>query len=151
MVAHETAHQWWYGVVGSDVLANPWQDEGLTTFSSLVYLEVYQPDVFAGARRAYRETLEILDSETGDFSLSQSVTEFVDKRRAYSPVVYQKGALFFDELRRELGDDVFFAGLQAYYEANQYQLAAPADLLSAFETSCACRLDRFYEDWGVSP
>jgi hypothetical protein len=151
VVAHETAHQWWYGVVGNDVLVYPWQDEGLTTFSSLVYLEAFQPYVYEGARQAYQDTLASLDSETGDFSLSQPVTAFLDKRRAYSPVIYQKGALFFDELRRELGDEVFFAGLQAYYAGNQYQLAEPADLLSAFETSCGCRLDRLYRTWGVTP
>ena len=151
VVAHETAHQWWYGVVGSDVLIYPWQDEGLTTFSSLVYLEAYQPPIYDGSLRAYRDTLDFLESETGDFSLSQPVTDFLDRRRVYSPVVYQKGAMFFHELRREIGDQAFFAGLQAYYENSRYQLVEPADLLAAFENSCTCRLDRFYDTWGVTP
>jgi aminopeptidase N len=106
--------------------------------------------VYEGSRRAYQETMDLLDDLSGDFSLSQSVYDFLDKPRAYSPVIYQKGALFFDELRREIGDAAFFSAVQSYYNANKYQLAVPEDLLTAFETSCACRLDRFYASWGVT-
>ena len=28
LVAHEVAHQWWYGVVGNDILQEPWLEEG---------------------------------------------------------------------------------------------------------------------------
>ncbi len=37
--AHETAHQWWYGVVGSDAYKRPWLDESLTNWSSEYYVE----------------------------------------------------------------------------------------------------------------
>ncbi len=33
VVAHELAHQWWYGIVGDDEYAEPWLDEGLATWS----------------------------------------------------------------------------------------------------------------------
>lgn len=33
IVAHEVAHQWWYGEVGSDALAEPWVDESLAQWS----------------------------------------------------------------------------------------------------------------------
>ena len=32
-VAHEVAHQWWYGLVGNDQYAEPWLDESLATWS----------------------------------------------------------------------------------------------------------------------
>jgi hypothetical protein len=32
-VAHEIAHQWWYGLVGNDQYAEPWLDESLATWS----------------------------------------------------------------------------------------------------------------------
>lgn len=38
-VAHETAHQWWYAVVGSDGWHQAWQDEALCEFSLLDYAE----------------------------------------------------------------------------------------------------------------
>lgn len=39
VVAHEVAHQWWYAVVGSDPVNQAWQDEALSQFSMLEYLE----------------------------------------------------------------------------------------------------------------
>ena len=32
-VAHEVAHQWFYGLVGSDQWREPWLDEGFATFA----------------------------------------------------------------------------------------------------------------------
>ena len=32
-VAHEVAHQWWYGLVGNDQYSEPWLDESLATWS----------------------------------------------------------------------------------------------------------------------
>ncbi|HSL10021.1 MAG TPA: M1 family metallopeptidase [Actinomycetota bacterium] len=32
-VAHELAHQWWYGLVGNDQFSEPWLDEGLASWS----------------------------------------------------------------------------------------------------------------------
>jgi hypothetical protein len=32
-VAHEIAHQWWYGLVGNDQYSSPWLDESLATWS----------------------------------------------------------------------------------------------------------------------
>ncbi len=42
-VAHEVAHQWWYGLVGSDQVGEPWVDEGLANFAALLFYEKYYP------------------------------------------------------------------------------------------------------------
>jgi aminopeptidase N len=149
VVAHEAAHQWWYGVVGSDVLQDPWQDEGLTTFSSLVYQEVYQPDYYLGTRQFYEQIVDEFSSRAGDNGIGQPVTAFLNQENAYSVVVYDRGALFFEELRQQLGDQKFYAALQAYYNVNRFKLATPESLLMAFETACACNLDATYTEWGV--
>ncbi|MBQ8405312.1 MAG: M1 family metallopeptidase, partial [Clostridia bacterium] len=41
-IAHEVAHQWWYGVVGSDQTKNAWQDEGLAEYSAICFFEEYE-------------------------------------------------------------------------------------------------------------
>jgi aminopeptidase N len=35
VVAHEVAHQWFYGLLGDDQLAEPWLDEGFATYLPL--------------------------------------------------------------------------------------------------------------------
>src|SRR5699024_3207279 len=37
VTVHETAHQWWYGVVGNNQIEEAWLDEGLTEYSTLLY------------------------------------------------------------------------------------------------------------------
>jgi aminopeptidase N len=67
--------------------------------------------------------------------------------RVYSRVVYTKAALFFKALRDAIGDQAFFAALQAYYLDNQYQVATGADLLASFEAASGKQLDELYKEW----
>ena len=149
VVSHEAAHQWWYGVVGNDVLTHPWQDEALATYSSLLYQQVHQPLVYKGTLVFYESRVDNLEDAEVDTDVDQSVAAFTDEPSAYSLVVYLKGALFFVELQELIGDEAFFDALQAYYRENMYDLVAPQTLLDAFEAACGCELDSFYEEWGV--
>lgn len=146
IVAHESAHQWWYALVGNDVLEHPWQDEALTTFTSLLYLEKFQS-------RVYSETVEyftqISDDLGQDASIGRSANSFITEPELYSPIVYSRGAIFFVELRRKIGDDDFFEALRNYFEQNLYQHASPNDLLMEFSKACECELDEFFDYWGL--
>ena len=44
IAAHETAHQWWYGLVGNDQALEPWLDEALCTYSEYLFYEHLHPD-----------------------------------------------------------------------------------------------------------
>ncbi len=39
IAAHETAHQWWYGMVGNDQALEPWLDEALCTYMEHIFYE----------------------------------------------------------------------------------------------------------------
>lgn len=39
LIAHETAHQWFYALVGSDQFHSPWQDEALSEYATLRYVK----------------------------------------------------------------------------------------------------------------
>jgi hypothetical protein len=153
VVAHEVAHQWWYGIVGNDVFDDPWLDEGLAVFSDGLYLEQ------TGGRAAYAGFIQYLNSEVErlvkdglDERITQSLGYFEGRNdpRIYSVVVYSKSALFFDALRKEIGDKAFFQALQDYFRENRYGVARPHDLLRAFETAAGRSLSDFYESWLVS-
>lgn len=150
-VAHEVAHQWWYGVVGNDVIRDPWQDEALTTYSSLFYFEAERPTFFARLVKSYEQQVEEFERNNGTSPIAQPLSAFQGKSEAYGIVVYLKGALFFHELRRQLGDEVFFQALRAYYTRYSYTIAPPDALLDAFEAACGCSLDNVYRAWGLLP
>jgi hypothetical protein len=153
-VAHEVAHQWWYNLVGNDVIAEPWLDEALTTFSAGIYFEeVYGEEGYQGIASYWQQSYDKVVQAGNDDQVTRSLTYFensADPER-YGPVVYSKGALFFYNLRKEIGDRAFFSALQKYYRQLKYQVAAGEDLLMAFEDASGRQLDAFYQEWLYSP
>lgn len=103
LVAHETAHQWWYALVGSDGFHQPWQDEALCEFGVLEYAgHVYG--------RAERDALEQSRMESAmRVTVPQGVTPGAPLDRfssfgEYSLVVYDRGAACLCALDRMLGE-----------------------------------------------
>jgi hypothetical protein len=152
-VAHEIAHQWWYNLVGNDVIEEPWLDEAMATYASGLYLESVQGrPALAGLMDFYQERYQRTLDSSGDHAISESLAYFeTSDPRAYGGIVYAKGALFLNALRQEIGDAAFFGALQRYFQDYRYQIATGGDLLTAFETSAAASLNSFYQTWGVTP
>jgi aminopeptidase N len=150
VVAHEAAHQWWYGLVGNDVLANPWMDEALATYSSLLYQEQFQPRVYPGTLDFYTQSVADAEKQFPGLDTGLSVEDFRADPGGYSRFVYQKGGLFFASLREKIGDQAFFAGLQQYFADQTFKTALPEDLFQSFESACRCDLDPFFEEWGLT-
>ncbi len=148
--AHEVAHQWWYNVVGSDVIDEPWLDEALVTYSSSVYFEDTQgPDAAKQALDSWEQAYNRAVEEGADDLITKPLAfwEQPDHQRHYGTIVYLKGALFFRAVRQEIGDEAFFTALRNYYAANKYAIGTPEELLNAFEDAAGRQLDGLYEEW----
>ena len=107
IAVHETAHQWWQGIVGNDQAQEPWLDEALSTYSELLYYERYHPDLvdwWWHFRMNRFDTTGPVDSSIYAF----------DRFRPYVNTVYLRGALMLHDLRQAAGDELFLAFLQAY-------------------------------------
>jgi hypothetical protein len=149
VASHEVAHQWWYAVVGNDVIEHPWQDEALAVFSSLLYQEVHQPRFYEGTLQFYQAQVSALDGGSGESDVGLPVTAFAGRPQDYSQVVYDKGGVFLVALRERMGDGPFFQALQTYYREYRFSVASPDALLGTFEEACDCSLDAFFAQWGV--
>lgn len=127
VTAHEVAHQWWHGLVGSDSRAHPWVDESLAQWSAMLWVEERY-----GAERARQEgerqvamgyrTMRMMG--VADGAVDRATSEF-GPSVAYAGLVYGKGPYLYPALRAELGDEAFFAGLRAYVERYAFR-SAPA-------------------------
>jgi len=149
-IAHEVAHQWWYSVVGNDVFAEPWLDEALSTYTSGVYYQdAAGEEAYQGLVAYWGGRYEALLKDGLDEPVARDLAYFesLDAPRVYSTVAYTKGALFFKALRDAIGDEAFFAALQAYYQDHKYQVASAADLLETFEAASGGELDPLYQEW----
>ena len=104
---HETAHQWWFGLVGDDQAMEPWLDEAMATYSELVFYETNYPyyvNWWWGFRVNSFDPSGWVDSTIYDGS----------GFREYVNAVYLNGANFLDALRTRIGDQAFHSFLKNY-------------------------------------
>jgi tartrate-resistant acid phosphatase type 5 len=153
-VAHEVAHQWWYNVVGNDVQRAPWMDEALATYSSILYWEQVGGAPAKQQALAYYQAKYDQNTQTGwDAPVTSPMAYFQESNRieSYNPIVYAKGGLFYDELRRTVGDDAFFRALQFYYGTHWFTIASTSELLGALQSATSIKLDDLFETWLYMP
>ncbi len=143
--AHEVAHQWWYNEVGNDQVEEPWLDEALAQYSTMLYYaDQYGERGRAGARESFVERWDRVRSEN-DQAIDLPVDAYPD--RAYGAIVYGKGPLFLDALRAEIGDEVFSQLLKDYLTTYRWRVARGEDFLALAESACNCQLDALYAEW----
>jgi len=147
LAAHEVAHQWWFGVVGNDQVDEPWLDEALTQYSTMLYYEkVYGPERAAGILRGeFIQTHQSLIRRGRDMPAGLAAAAYGPE--LYWQVVYDKGALYFDELRTVVGDEPFFEILQTYYSRYRYRIATPESFLAVVESVTGDRHQDVFEKW----
>jgi hypothetical protein len=66
--------------------------------------------------------------------VDQPVYAFKDQN-AYSATVYSKGALFFQALEKNMGEQAFDKSLSEYYTQYSFLNATPDDLMAVFESN----------------
>ncbi len=123
LLAHETSHQWWYDVVGNDQVREPWLDEALATYSSMLYYEQRHPDLVE-----WWWEVEVEDYRPQGL-IDRPIYAFMDGR-TYMNAVYRRGALFIRDARERMGDEEFFAFLREYCETQQRQLSTADDFFA---------------------
>jgi hypothetical protein len=147
LTAHEVAHQWWFGIVGSDQVDEPWLDEALTQYSTLLYYEkVYGPERAASVLNTeFLQTYRELIRRGLDLPVGLPADAYSPE--VYWSVVYDKGALYFHELRQEIGDPAFFEVLRVYFKNNRYGIAEPGDWLGAVTEVTGDSHWSLYQEW----
>jgi aminopeptidase N len=131
IAAHEVSHQWWYGVVSDDQAREPWLDEAMARFNELRYYEFYSPrDVWWWRSQVIYDAAPVrsVDSSIYDFHYHQN----------YISAIYNRGALFLDALRAQIGQPAFDDFLRDLYRREAFRIATASDFfvtLSAHTTA----------------
>lgn len=138
IITHETAHQWWYNLVGNDQINSAWLDEGLTEFSTCYF------HYLTGDRAKYTSEIANMSSSYSAFSahkytlgfdgtMNRPLSSYLTEGE-YVAVSYFKGALMFDTLLKLVGKDKFDGAMKRYFEDNKYTVANETALIAAFKT-----------------
>lgn len=111
LIIHETAHQWFYAYAHNDQANEPWLDEALATYSEVLFFEHHHPQLVN-----WWWDFRVNTYAPGGM-VNVSIYEF-NHDRLYINAVYLRGAAFLQALRSEVGDPVFFQGLEHYIQSN---------------------------------
>jgi len=154
VIVHETAHQWWYGLVGNNEYDYGWLDEGLTDYSTALFYKnnpeygINFDDIIKNTTNSYVTFVEVYTKVLGsvDTSMTRNLSEY-DTEPEYVYMAYVKGVLLFDSLRENVGEEKFINTLQKYFKDNKYKNATPDDLIGAFEKNLCCEMRGFFDSW----
>ncbi|MGE5743232.1 MAG: M1 family aminopeptidase [Gemmatimonadota bacterium] len=146
--AHELAHQWFGDLTTTADWADIWLNEGITTYMESVQNEKSRGwDAAAlewgGQQRAAMDAdrNEERPLVWGRYEGTDPIVLF------FSGHVYPKGAQLAHQLRRLLGDSLFWAGMHRFLVDNAYRAVTTPDYAVAMEKTCNCDLDWFFDQW----
>lgn len=147
LVAHETAHQWWYAQVGNDPLAHPWLDEGPAEYAAFDYYRgVYgQPAAEDLLSVRWRTPYAVAASNGIDGPVDQPASMMTEAN--YELLAYAKAALFLDAMRGWLGDQMYVQVMHTYVETYRWRIATPQGFLGLAQTVSGVNLRSLAEQW----
>ena len=140
-IAHELAHQWFYGVVGNDQYHEPWLDESFATWASR---EPFGSD--PGCR-----------GSTGRARTRRSPTIWpTGQSILVGTAVYRIGACMLANLSRRFGHDRFLRIVGRYVGRHHLDVARTGDFMAAIEAAADRHLDGFdaaahWQRWRLVP
>ncbi len=149
VVAHEVAHQWWYGLVANDQYVAAFLDEGI---SQMVGTQFYFEERYGTERGD-----AMFDSQAGSlFRTSGGLNairspglpiEDYATMEEYFISVYAGGGMAFHELEDTIGREAFANGLRSLVTDAAFSLVTEDLFRIAWEDSCGCDLTTFWATW----
>jgi aminopeptidase N len=145
IVAHELFHQWFGDLVTCESWSNLSLNESFATYGEYLWNEHKY-----GKEYADHYHLEYRDKylEEANYRSRNLIRYYYeDKEDMFDAHSYEKGGQVLHMLRRELGDDAFFTGLNKYLQKMQFSSAEIHDLRLSFEEVCGRDLQPFFNPW----
>ena len=123
LAIHEIMHNWWYSVVANDESRNAWLDEGFALFFQDEYSDATRKE--KEGTRAIQASYDYIlpPSRKGATEPMTTPADFFDANWGYNVSAYHKGAIFLNQLKYIIGEDLFWRGMKMYY--NKWAFAHP--------------------------
>lgn len=135
-VAHETAHQWFYGLIGNDQIANAWMDEGLAEFMTYLYMDKANVAELnrniAANTKTYTTYVDVLNHYYENVETSFRSLDQYRNDSEYVMFTYVKGSLLYGTLYETMGEAKFLKALAKYYDQAAFTIATPDVLTNCF-------------------
>jgi len=151
LIAHELAHQWTGDLITCKSWEHIWLNEGWATYLTAIWFE--QRDGEVGYLDSMRRNFGVAWRDDTDNELPMVSPIYENSwetfRRRANP--YPKGASILHMLRKKLGDDLFWKGVQLYMNRHAYDVVETHDFRYALEEASGLSLEHFFEQWCYRP
>lgn len=145
LIAHEIAHQWFGDSVTESTWSDLWLSEGFATYFAGLFMKRHDGE------DAFREYMQKAAESYFAYEEKKSVPIFDPETENLLNLLnannYQKGAWVLHMLHQRLGDDLFFRGIQNYYQRHKNGIASTEDLRAAMEQTSGKNLREFFARW----
>ena len=145
LFAHEISHQWFGDAVSELNWHHIWLSEGFATYFTSLYIEYTQ------GRDAFTNSLKYQRKRVINYSKSRLApvidTSLIVSIGLLSPNSYEKGSWFLHMLRKELGDELFWQCIRAYYKKFEYSNALTEDFQEVVESLSGKDFNYFFKQW----
>lgn len=144
--AHELSHSWFGGYVTPLDFRSAWLNEAFATYSEAIWAGYLLGDIYY-----YRKLKNLAylyhsnSAREGIFPLHDFVR--TGNSSNYPVTIYNKGALVVHQLRRELGDSLFFAAIRKYLAENANANATTESFKKSIESSTGKDLTEYFNTW----
>ncbi|MBL4652643.1 MAG: M1 family metallopeptidase [Flavobacteriales bacterium] len=148
IISHELFHHWFGDLVTCESWSNLPLNESFATYGEYIWREhKYNRET---ADYHLQEMLKdyIYESESSQEDMIRYY--FDDKEEMFDSHSYAKGGRILHMLRKEVGEDAFYASLQHYLIKHAYQTVEIHDLRIAFEEITGRDLNWFFNQWFLS-
>ena len=144
-MAHELAHQWWGQGVTPRSYRDRWVSEGFAQYAAALWTrESLGEEVFNRVLRKMVTWAKRLTS-AGPVDLGNRVGHIQNNAQAHRAVVYDKGALVLDMVRRLVGDEPFRRSLTQLQSEHRFSKVDSEMARRAFEAESSMDLDALWE------
>lgn len=146
IISHETAHQWFYGIIGNNQSGEPWLDEAFARYAERVYM---------GDIDSYTSHMEPVNESNYHVSsslptlLTPGATDNEGRLIAYQPMAYEYGARTINDLRKVLGDEQFYKSMRDYFNKYKFGIATTAGFMKTMEQTSKKDLSSFFKEHRV--
>ena len=146
LIAHESFHNWYYGLLGSNEYKYPWMDEGFTTYAEDMVLdslfEKHSHNPLEGSYANYRYMAK------QDWVEPMSTpADFFNTNKAYGINAYSKGSVTVHQLSYIVGKDVLQRSMKRYFDTWKFKHPNPNDFKRIVEKESGLELDWYFEQW----
>ncbi|HJQ11936.1 MAG TPA: M1 family metallopeptidase [Gemmatimonadaceae bacterium] len=147
LMSHELGHQWFGDLLTTRSWAHIWLNEGFATFME----EIFHEENFGADEGAYDRLLAQEQAIEGDRHARRPIVwgKWVNDpiEVFFTGHIYQKGATVLQMLRHQLGDSVFWKGINRYTTSHAYENVVTDDLRKALEETTGRDLKAFFDQW----